>query len=98
VELQLLARGADPASITRFDSNAIIHALVAAGEFVAIVPALVLDADDPRIAVYPLPEAPARRLIAVWHRERTLSVAAREFVDTAAATIHPSQLAATAGR
>jgi molybdate transport repressor ModE-like protein len=83
VELQMLARGADPESITRFDNNAIIHALVAAGEGVAIVPALVLDADDPRIVVHRLPELPARRLIAVWHRERTLSVAAREFVETA---------------
>ena len=84
VELQMLARGAVPESISRFDNNAIIQALVAAGEGVAIVPELVIDAADPRIAVHPLPELPARRLIAVWHRERTLSAAAREFVDAAA--------------
>ena len=84
VELQMLERGAVPASISRFDNNAIIQALVAAGEAVAIVPELVIDAADPRIAVHPLPELPARRLIAVWHRERTLSAAAREFVDAAA--------------
>jgi molybdate transport repressor ModE-like protein len=84
VELQMLARGMEPASISRFDNNAIIQALVAAGEGVAIVPGLVIDAADPRISVHPLPELPARRLIAVWHRERTLSVAAREFVDMAA--------------
>jgi molybdate transport repressor ModE-like protein len=84
-ELELLARGVEPESISRFDNNAIIQALVAAGEGVALVPELVVDASDPRIAVHPLPELPARRLTAVWHRERTLSVAARAFVDTAAA-------------
>jgi molybdate transport repressor ModE-like protein len=84
VELEMLARGVVPRSISRFDNNAIIQALVAAGEGVAIVPELVIDAADPRIAVRPLPELPARRLIAVWHRERTLTVAAREFVDAAA--------------
>jgi molybdate transport repressor ModE-like protein len=84
VELQMLARGVEPESISRFDNNAIIQALVAAGEGVAIVPELVIDAADPRIAVHPLPELPARRLIAVWHRERTLTPAAHEFVHAAA--------------
>ena len=37
----------------------------------------------PASTCYPLPELPARRLIAVWHRERTLSAAAREFVEAA---------------
>jgi DNA-binding transcriptional LysR family regulator len=82
-ELELLARGVEPESISHFDNNAIIQALVVAGEGLALVPELVIDASDPRIAVHPLPELPARRLIAVWHRERTLSVAARAFVDTA---------------
>ena len=84
VELQMLALGVVPESISRFDNNAIIQALVAAGEGVAIVPELVIDAADPRIAVYPLPVLPARRRIAVWHRERTLSPASREFVHAAA--------------
>ncbi len=84
VELEMLARGVAPESISRFDNNAIIQALVAAGEGIAIVPELVIDAADPRIAVHPLPELPARRLIAVWHRERTLSAAARQFLDVTA--------------
>jgi DNA-binding transcriptional LysR family regulator len=87
----MLARGVVPESITRFDNNAIIHALVAAGEGVAIVPELVIDAADPRIAVHPLPELPARRLIAVWHRERTLSAAARQFLDAASVASAPSR-------
>lgn len=82
-ELELLARGVEPESISRFDNNAIIQELVVAGEGLALVPQLVVDASDPRIAVHPLPELPTRRLIAVWHRERTLGAAARAFVDTA---------------
>jgi DNA-binding transcriptional LysR family regulator len=91
VELEMLARGVEPESITRFDNNAIIQALVAAGEGVAIVPELIIDPSDPRIAVHPLPELPARRLIAVWHRERTLSAAARQFLDAASVASAPSR-------
>ena len=67
VELQLLARGVAPESISRFDNNAIIQALVAAGEGVAIVPELVIDAADPRIADPPAARAagaPADRRLA----------------------------------
>jgi molybdate transport repressor ModE-like protein len=84
VELELLARGVAPESISRFDNNAIIQALAAAGEGIAIVPELVVDPADTRIAVHPLPELPPRRLIAVWHRERTLGAAAAAFVEAAA--------------
>ena len=87
VELEMLARGVTPASISRFDNNAIIQALVASGEGVAIVPELALDPDDARIAVHPLPELPPRRLITLWHRERTLGAAARAFVDAAAESV-----------
>jgi molybdate transport repressor ModE-like protein len=83
VELEMEARGVEPESISRFDDNAIIQALAAADEGVAIVPELVIDTADPQIAVHPLPELPARRLIAVWHRERTLSAAAHQFLDAA---------------
>ena len=80
----MLASGVTPETWSRFDNNDIIQALVASGEGVAIVPELVIDASDTTIDVHPLPELPARRLIAVWHRERTLSAAAREFVEAAA--------------
>jgi molybdate transport repressor ModE-like protein len=83
IEMQMIARGVAPQTWARFDNNAIIQALVASGEGVAIVPELVLDSDRSGIDVLPLPELPARRLIAVWHRERTLSAAAHEFVEAA---------------
>ena len=83
IEMQMIARGVAPEAWARFDNNAIIQALVASGEGVAIVPELVLDTDRSGIDVHPVPELPARRLIAVWHRERTLSAAAREFVEAA---------------
>jgi molybdate transport repressor ModE-like protein len=98
VELEMLARGVVPESISHFDNNAIIQALVAAGEGIAIVPELVIDAADPRIAVHPLPELPARRLIAVWHRERTLSAAARQFLDAASVASAPSRSQPTPAR
>ena len=83
IEMQMIARGVAPETWARFDNNAIIQALVVSGEGVAIVPELVIDSGDPNLDVLPLPELPARRLIAVWHRERTLSAAAREFVEAA---------------
>jgi DNA-binding transcriptional LysR family regulator len=83
IEMQMIARGVAPETWARFDNNAIIQALVVSGEGVAIVPELVIDSGDPNLHVLPLPELPARRLIAVWHRERTLSAAAREFVEAA---------------
>ena len=84
IEMQMIASGVSPEAWARFDNNAIIQALAASGEGVAIVPELVLDTERSGIDVLPLPELPARRLIAVWHRERTLSAAAREFVEAAA--------------
>jgi molybdate transport repressor ModE-like protein len=68
IEMQMIASGVAPESWSRFDNNAIIQALVASGEGVAIVPELVIDTGHPGIEVRPLPELPARRLIAVWHR------------------------------
>jgi molybdate transport repressor ModE-like protein len=84
VEARLLAEGIAPASVARFDDNGMIQALAAAGEGVAVVPRLVVDPDDPRIAVHPLPELVPRQIVAVWHRERNLSAAARHLVDVAA--------------
>ena len=83
VEARVLAAGIVPTGYARFDDNGMIQALAAAGEGVAVVPRLTVDVSDPRVAVHPLPELPPRRIVAVWHRDRQMSEAAREFVDTA---------------
>jgi molybdate transport repressor ModE-like protein len=83
IEARLLSDGIVPAAWTRFDDNGMIQALAAAGEGVAVVPRLTVELADPRVDVHPLPELPPRQLAAVWHRDRQLSAAAREFVEAA---------------
>jgi DNA-binding transcriptional LysR family regulator len=84
VEASLLSAGIAPLSTSRFDDNGMIQALAASGEGIAVVPELAVDPGDPRVSVHPLPELPARQLVAVWHRERVLGAAARQFLETAA--------------
>jgi DNA-binding transcriptional LysR family regulator len=83
VEQRLLAEGIVPSVIERFDDNGMIQALVAAGEGVAVVPRLVVDVHDPRVAVHALPELPARQLVAIVHVDRRPGIALRRFVTTA---------------
>jgi DNA-binding transcriptional LysR family regulator len=83
VEARLLAERIVPASFARFDDNGMIQALAASGEGVAVVPRLTVDASDNRVDVHPLPDLPARQLVAVWHRDRQLSPAVRRFTETA---------------
>ena len=83
IEALLLADGIIPAGWSRFDDNGMIQALAAAGEGIAVVPRLTVDLGDPRVDVHPLPGVPPRQLVAVWHRDRQLSVAAGEFVEAA---------------
>jgi DNA-binding transcriptional LysR family regulator len=83
VEARLLAEGIAPASVARFDDNGMIQALARAGEGVAVVPRLTVDPDDGGVEVHELPELAARQIVAVWHRERHLSAAARQLVDVA---------------
>ena len=83
IEALLLADGIVPSGWARFDDNGMIQALAAAGEGIAVVPRLTVDLADPRVDVYPLPGVPPRQLVAAWHRDRQLTVAAREFVETA---------------
>jgi DNA-binding transcriptional LysR family regulator len=85
VEARLLADAIAPNAYARFDDNGLIQALAAAGEGIAVVPRLCVDADDPRVEVQLLHELPPRQLVAVWHRDRSLGAAARAFVDAAAA-------------
>jgi molybdate transport repressor ModE-like protein len=83
VEARVLAAGIRPTGYARFDDNGMIQALAAAGEGVAVVPRLTVELADPSVTVHPLPELPPRQIVAAWHRDRQLSAAAREFVETA---------------
>jgi molybdate transport repressor ModE-like protein len=85
VEAVITAEGIDLMERSRFDDNGMIQALAAGGEGVAVVPRLTVDVEDPRVEVYTLTGLAPRRLAIVWHRDRNLSIAAREFVEAAVA-------------
>jgi molybdate transport repressor ModE-like protein len=85
VEALLASEGVRTAGLARYDDNALIQALAAAGQGVAVVPRLTVDIGDSRVGVHRLSELAPRRLGIVWHRDRKLSAAASEFVEAAAA-------------
>ena len=72
-----------PASVVfRSDDNGTIHALVAAGLGVAVLPQLSIDERAEGIRVLALePELPPRRHVIVWHRDRPRSQAVLDVVD-----------------
>jgi DNA-binding transcriptional LysR family regulator len=83
VEQRLLGDGIVPSACERFDDNALIQALAATGEGIAIVPQLTVDPADPRIAIHVVPELPPRRLTAITHSDRCLPSAAVPFIEAA---------------
>ena len=67
-----------------------MQGLVAAGVGVAIMPALTVEAGDPRVRVVDLGDALAPRTIAIArHRDRYHSPAARAFVETVLTAVTP---------
>lgn len=67
-----LPKGTRPVVVARSDDNSIIHALVAAGIGVAILPYLSIDRFDPRVSPVPVEPPLQPRVIAlVTHRDRS---------------------------
>lgn len=67
-------------AFSRYDDDRLIQALAAAGNGVAIVPSLTVDATDDSVRVLELAgEPPPRIIVLVEHRDAVLSSAAREF-------------------
>lgn len=83
IEQQLVARRIVPLAFERFDDNAMIHALVLAGEGVALVPRLTIDPATPALVAHSLTDIPPRNLVAVTHRERPCIPALETFVEVA---------------
>lgn len=78
------AVGADLDWVFRTDDNHAVVALVRAGMGAAVVPRLAVDVGDPSIAVHEItPPIPPRRVGLSWRSGRTLSPAARRFVELA---------------
>jgi molybdate transport repressor ModE-like protein len=71
--------------VFRSDDNPTIHALVAGGVGAALVPRLLVDDDDKRVAIVELHGAvPTRSIAVTWDRERTIAPLAREVAEIAA--------------
>ncbi len=81
-EARLGARVSDDNIVFRSDDNDTIHALVAEGIGVAVIPWLSYNRRDDRVAAVPI-AVPERVVGLAWHRERNLTEAARSFIDVA---------------
>jgi LysR family transcriptional activator of glutamate synthase operon len=78
----LRGSGLVPRIVFRTDDNPTVQGLVAAGFGSAFLPALAIDMGDPRLVRIPM-DIPPRTLAVAWHLDRTLTAAARAFVDAA---------------
>lgn len=80
----LRGAGLEPEYVFRTNDNGAIVAMVRAGMGVAVMPLLAVETEDPRVTVRPLdPPIPPRHISLGWRRGRTLSPAARRFVELA---------------
>ncbi len=78
------SRGVELNVVFRSDDNGTVQGLVGAGMAAALMPALAIEPNDDQVVLLPVPEGlPPRRIALAWHRHRTLSPAARTFIDCA---------------
>ena len=83
-EAGLRSAGIDPSYVFRTNDNGTVAAMVRAGMGVAVLPLLCVEPDDPRTALHQLtPAIPARHISVAWRTGRTISPAARRFIDLA---------------
>jgi DNA-binding transcriptional LysR family regulator len=81
-EARLGARVSDANIVFRSDDDDTIHALVAEGVGVAVIPWLSYNPHDERLAAVPV-AVPERVVGLAWHRERNLTPPARSFIEIA---------------
>jgi molybdate transport repressor ModE-like protein len=80
----LRERGVEGKIVFRSDDNGTVQGLVGAGMAAALVPALAADETDDAVALLCVEgDLPDRRIAIAWHRDRTLSPAARAFIALA---------------
>jgi DNA-binding transcriptional LysR family regulator len=81
-EAGLRSAGLDPTYVFRSNDNGTVAAMVRAGMGVAVMPLLCTEPEDPRTELHPLdPPIPGRQVSIAWRSGRTLSPAARAFVE-----------------
>ncbi len=83
-EAGLRSAGIDPSYVFRTNDNGTVAAMVRAGMGVAVLPLLCVEPDDPRTALHQVtPAIPTRHISVAWRKDRTISPAARRFIDLA---------------
>lgn len=84
VENRLASCGLNVSAFSRYDDNRLIQALVATGNWIAIVPSLTVDETDDSVRVLQIAgDLPPRIIVLVEHRDAVLSPAGREFKSLA---------------
>ncbi len=82
VEGLLRARGIEPEIVFRTDESRALQRMVAAGIGYALVPSLTIDGPADDVVLLPsAADVPARHIGIAWHRDVTLTDAARAFLE-----------------
>jgi DNA-binding transcriptional LysR family regulator len=77
------SRGITLNVVFRSDDNGTVQGLVGTGMAAALMPALAVEPSDEQVVALAPEDLPPRRIALAWHRHRTLSPAARTFIDSA---------------
>ncbi|MGH3668309.1 MAG: LysR family transcriptional regulator substrate-binding protein, partial [Acidimicrobiia bacterium] len=73
-----------PTYVFRSDDNPTIQGLIGSGLAYAVLPMLVVDENDPSVAVVSIrPAPPPRRLGIAWHPKRKQPLALSPFIEAA---------------
>ena len=84
IDAWLRERGVQGRVVFRSDDNGTVQGLVGAGMAAALVPLLAADGADDAVTLLDIEGGvPDRRIAIAWHRDRTLSPAARSFIALA---------------
>ncbi len=101
IDAWLRERGVEGKVVFRSDDNGTVQGLVGAGMASALVPLLAADETDDAVALLELEGGvPDRRIAITWHRDRSLSPAARAFIALAqemCAQLEPARLREAVG-
>jgi DNA-binding transcriptional LysR family regulator len=80
-EAYLVARGLEARVVFRSDESGTVQGLVGAGIGYALVPRLTVDHTDRTVVALGVTGVPPREITLAWHADRTLTSAARAFVQ-----------------
>lgn len=83
IDSSLSSHGLEPRYVFRSNDNAAVQAMVRAGNGVAVVPTLAVDASDPGVVVRPIEPAMPPRVVVLVTREGENRPAVRRFIEVA---------------